>query len=98
MNQQTQNTDNNRINQGIKIKSMESVAAGIEALPPVSASVVKGYRIYRSPVQVKYVNVVAVDESENILVVVASDLTIDEAQELVSILNQAYDIPKGPQF
>lgn len=76
----------------IEVKNMESIAAGIEALPPVSASLVKGYRIYRSPVQVKFVNVVAVDEQENILVVVGSDLTIDEAQELCRILNQAYEI------
>lgn len=76
----------------IEVKNMESIAAGIEALPPVSASVVKGYRIYRSPVQVKFVNVVAVDERENILVVVGSDLTIDEAQELCRLLNQAYEI------
>lgn len=76
----------------IEVKNMESIAAGIEALPPVSASIVKGYRIYRSPVQVKFVNVVAIDEQENILVVVASDLTIDEAQRLCEILNQAYEI------
>lgn len=76
----------------IEVKNMESIAAGIQELPPVSASIVKGYRIYRSPMQVKFVNVVAVDEQENILVVVGSDLTIDEAQELCKILNQAYEI------
>lgn len=76
----------------IEVKNMESIAAGIEELPPVTASIVKGYRIYRSPMQVKFVNVVAVDEQENILVVVGSDLTIDEAQELCRILNQAYEI------
>lgn len=76
----------------IEVKNMESIAAGIQELPPVSASIVKGYRIYRSPMQVKFVNVVAVDEQENILVVVGSDLTIDEAQELCRILNQAYEI------
>ena len=76
----------------IEVKNMASIAAGIEELPPVSASIVKGYRIYRSPVQVKFVNVVAIDESENMLVVVASDLTIDEAQRLCKILNKAYKI------
>lgn len=69
----------------------EAMAFMIESAPALPQSALGGYRIYRSPVQTKYVNVIAVDKSDNMIAVVASDMTISEAQELVSILNEEFE-------
>lgn len=66
---------------------IEAMAFHIESLPALKPQEVQGYRIYRSPVQQMFFNIAAVDADDNLLVVVASDLNLDEAQELVSILN-----------
>ena len=61
-----------------------------KTLPKISADKVAGFRMYRSPLQAKYCNVVAVDSNEKLLVVVDSDLSIDAAAELVEQLNEEY--------
>lgn len=69
----------------------EPMAYLIESAPPLPESALGGYRIYRHPFQVKFVNVVAVDTSDNMIAVVASDLRIDEAQQLVQMLNREFE-------
>lgn len=71
-------------------QKIESMAFMIESAP-LNPKFLGGYRIYRSPVQTKFVNVVAIDVDENMIAVVAADLTIDEAQELVEILNKEFE-------
>lgn len=69
----------------------ETMAFLIESAPPLPSSAITGYRIYRSPIQPKYVNVVAIDQQDKMVAVVAADLTINEAQELVLILNIEFE-------
>ena len=71
--------------------NLQSMAFLIESAPPLPEHAVAGYRIYRSPIQPKYVNIVAIDQQERMIAVVASDLTISEAQELVSMLNLEFE-------
>jgi nitrate reductase NapAB chaperone NapD len=65
--------------------------ASNKELLTVTKDQVAGFRIYRSPVQVKYCNVVAVDSQGKLLVVVSSDLTFDEASLMVDMLNEEYN-------
>lgn len=62
----------------------------VKELPAISKDKIAGFRIYRSPAQVKYTNVVAVDSKGKLLVVVSSDLNIDEASVMVDMLNEEY--------
>ena len=70
---------------------IEDMAYQLQTRPAVNHTDIGGYRIYRSPIQVKYVNVVAVDKNDNMLAVVASDMTIDEAGLLVEMLNEEFE-------
>lgn len=71
---------------------IESMAFMIESEPPVPKDFLGGFRVYRSPIQTKYVNVVAVDKQERMLAVVAADLTVDEGMQLAEMLNEEYQI------
>ena len=62
----------------------------VQDLRVISKDRIAGFRIFRSPTQIKYTNVVAVDSKGKLLVVVSSDLTIDEASLMVDMLNEEY--------
>lgn len=51
--------------------------------PKVDLSDVAGYRIFRSPTNHTMVNIVAVDKKDRLLFVAMSDLTIEQAQEII---------------
>lgn len=51
--------------------------------PKVDPTLVDSYRIYRSPTNHTKVNIVAVDKKNRQLFVAMSDLTIEQAQEII---------------
>ena len=54
----------------------------------VNASEIKGYRLYRSVSSQRLFNVVAYNETEDVLFVVESDLDFDTAIDLVEKMNK----------
>ena len=63
-------------------------------LTPIPEADVLGFRIVRSPACNHKYNVVAVGKDDEILAAVYTDLSADEAVELVGTLNYPYDIGK----
>ena len=61
-------------------------------LNPIPEADVLGFRIVRSPACNHKYNVVAIGDNDEILAAIYTDLSVDEAVELVGTLNQPYDI------
>lgn len=64
-------------------------------LTPITESEVLGFRIIRSTSCNRKFDVVAIGDNDEILVTVSTDLSADEAVELVGTLNQPYDMEKN---
>ena len=60
-------------------------------LTPIPEADVLGFRIVRSPTCNHKYNVVAIGDSDEILVAVSTDLSADEAVEIVGTLNYPYN-------
>ena len=64
-------------------------------LTPIPEADILGFRIIRSPACNHKYNVVAIGDNDEILVTVSTDLSADEAVELVGTLNRPYDMEKN---
>ena len=64
-------------------------------LTPIPETDVLGFRIVRSPACNHKYNVVAIGNNDEILATVSTDLSADEAVELVGTLNKPYDMEKN---
>lgn len=61
-------------------------------LSPIQEDSVMGFRIVRSLSCNRKFNIIAIGYSDEILATVSTDLSAEEAVELVEILNQPYDL------
>lgn len=64
-------------------------------LTPIQEAEVLGFRIIRSPACNRKFDVVAIGDNDEILVTVSTDLSADEAVEIVGTLNRPYDMEKN---
>lgn len=58
------------------------------AIVQIDDKEVAGYAIYRSPIQAKFVNIVAINHAFEPMFVRYADLTIDEASEMMQMIEQ----------
>ena len=58
------------------------------AIVQIDDKEVAGYAIYRSPIQAKFVNIVAINHVFEPMFVRYADLTIDEAAEMMQMIEQ----------
>lgn len=68
--------------------TMEDILREQTAVIQVKDKEVAGYAIFRSPVQAKLVNIVAINHSFEPLFVRHADLTIDEAEKMMQMIEE----------
>lgn len=83
---------NTPFNNQREISEMTPTATYVKMLPSIPAELIKGFRLYRSPSDSKYFNVVAVNDKDKMLAVVSTDNTFDEAALMLEMLTEEYGL------
>lgn len=67
-------------------QTMQDIVREQTAVVQIDDKVVAGYAMYRSPTQAKMVNIVAINHSFEPIFVRYADLTLDEAVQMMDII------------
>ena len=69
-------------------RTMQDILREQTAVVQIEDKAVAGYAMYRSPTQAKMVNIVAINHSFEPIFVRYADLTLDEAVEMMDMIEQ----------
>ena len=74
--------------QATQERTMQDILREQTAVVQIDDKAVAGYAMYRSPTQAKMVNIVAINHSFEPIFVRYADLTLDEAVEMMDMIEQ----------